>query len=195
MAKAFSFPGLVVGQALELGAELAGVGVTEIIEDNQRVAPGGAAGGVVAGSLVVVAGVGEDLGFDEAAAGLPDQVKRGSVAVAGLLVVAGLLMCAADGVPCRGLTVLIAEFAELAKGLFTVAKSLLVIAQLTVIPAHAGQRGSHSTLVAGFPVEGEALVAVAKRFRRASLLVKEVRGDAVRVGLHGAEAEPSTQVQ
>jgi hypothetical protein len=102
--------------------------MAEIIEDEQRVAPGGAGGGLVADSLMIIADVQEELGFGEAAAGPPDQAQGGSVAVAGLLVVAELLMCVADGVQYRGLVVLDAKLAELAEGLLAICKSLLIVA-------------------------------------------------------------------
>ena len=62
----------VVVCATEPGADLAGVGVLQVLEDGQRLLPGLPGLRQFAGSVAGVAKVGEGVRFEEAVVGLPD---------------------------------------------------------------------------------------------------------------------------
>jgi oligopeptide/dipeptide ABC transporter ATP-binding protein len=183
-----------VAHAVQFGAELLCIGLAQVIEDDQGVAPGGAGGGVIADGLVCVADVGEGLGLDVAAAGLPEQIEGGPVAVDGLVVVAELLVYVADAVPYLGLTVLIAEFAQLAEAFLAICQSLLVVREQGIQPAHVIKRPGLPALVADLPVQIERGLGVAECVYWAGLLVQDGDGG-VDPGLPGVVTEPSAQVQ
>src|SRR5262249_19641594 len=94
----------------EFGAELVGVGVVEVVKNGEGLVPSFACGVVVAGGVVGVAEVGEDVGFCVAVAKVAVQGEGVAVVGEGVGVVAEVVVGVADAVPGLGLPVAVAQF-------------------------------------------------------------------------------------
>ena len=90
--------GVVVG-AGELGADLAGVGVPQVVEDGQRLLPGLPGLRQLAGGVARVAEVGEGVRFIEADTGFPEKAERALVAGGGFGEVAQVVLGVPQAVP------------------------------------------------------------------------------------------------
>jgi hypothetical protein len=84
--------GGVVVCAGELGADRAGVGELQVVEDGQRLLPGLPGLGQLPGGVAGVAEVSEGLRFIEAVAGFPVQAERALVAGGGFGEVAQMVL-------------------------------------------------------------------------------------------------------
>src|SRR5882762_5593142 len=91
--------------AAKFGADLVGLGMVELIEDFQGLAPCFAGGAGVARGMVGVAEAGEGVGFEIGVAEVAGQVDGVLVAAGGLLVVGKATVDVAEAVPGAGLTV------------------------------------------------------------------------------------------
>src|SRR5690348_3056866 len=94
-----------------------------------------------------------------------------------------------DGVPYRGLNIVVADLIGFNERFLAICKGLLIIPEQAEMPGHVSPLAGLSTPVAGFPIQVQRLLGVAERVRRASLLAEQVCDDAVHVGLQGALAE------
>ena len=94
----------------ELGADLAGVGVLQVLEDGQRLLPGLPGLRQLAGSVAGVAEVGEGVRFVEAVAGFPVQAERALVAGGGFGEVAQMVLGVSQAVPDCSLEPAVAGF-------------------------------------------------------------------------------------
>jgi hypothetical protein len=86
----------------ELGADLAGVGVLQVLEDGQRLLPGLPGLGQLAGGVAGVAEVGQDVRFIEKVAGFPEEAERALVAGGGFGEVAQMVLGVPQAVPPGG---------------------------------------------------------------------------------------------
>jgi hypothetical protein len=87
----------------EAGADLAGIGMLQVVKDGQGLLPGAAGGQLVSSCLAGVAEVGEDLGPAAAVAGVAVDVECLLVAGNGLGVIAQLVVGIAEAVQGGGL--------------------------------------------------------------------------------------------
>lgn len=90
--------GLVIC-ARELGADLGGVGVLQVVEDSQRLLPGLAGLGRLARGVVGVADVDERVRFIVRGAGIAVHTERALVAGGGLGEVAQVVLGVSQAVP------------------------------------------------------------------------------------------------
>src|SRR5215831_20317233 len=152
--------GGVVVCAGELGADLAGAGVLQVVKDGQRLLPGLPGLGQLAGSLAGVAEVGERFGFKEAVAGFPKQAERALVAGGGFGKVPQVVLGVSDAVPGISLGPAVADFRAQGERLAAEHAGLLVVAEAAVGPADVVERYGLARLVADGLEQAQGLLDV-----------------------------------
>ena len=106
------------GLPSKFGTDLVGVGVVQVVEDDQGLLPGSQCCLLVAGRVTGIAEVCEDLGFVEAVPELPEETESALVAACGVVMVPELVLGVAEAVPCVCLLAAMeAEFLVQGKGL------------------------------------------------------------------------------
>jgi hypothetical protein len=86
-------------RAVAFGADLAGLGMPDVLEDGQRLLPGLTGLGQVAGGVADIAEIGEDTCFKGAVADFPGDAECPLVAVGGFAEAAEMALCVAKAVP------------------------------------------------------------------------------------------------
>src|SRR5215470_870242 len=119
----------------ELGADLAGVGVLDVLEDGQRLLPGLPGLGQLAGDVAGVAEVGEGIRFEVAVAGFPGNAEGALVAGGGFGEVAQMVLGVPHAVPGMSLGPAVADFRAQGECLAAERAGLLVVAEPAVAPA------------------------------------------------------------
>src|SRR5215467_16303097 len=112
----------------ELGADLAGVGVLQVVKDGQRLLPGLPGLGQLAGGVAGVAEVGEGVRFVVAVAGVPEDAERALVAGGGFGEVAQVVLGVSQAVPGISLCPAVACFCTQGDCLPAERAGLLVVA-------------------------------------------------------------------
>src|SRR5262249_61015605 len=113
----------------ELGADLFAVGMLDLVEDRHRLPPRPAGGPDVTGAVVDVAEAGEGIGLVEPVGEVTGERDGPLVAHDGLVVVAPLVMGAAEAVPDGALPVPFPHLPHGGQGAFVVADGLFVVAK------------------------------------------------------------------
>src|SRR5262249_13998533 len=124
----------------ELGADAAGVGVTDLLEDPQRRRPGLAGGTGVARAEIDIPEAGEGPGLVVAVTQSAEQAASTLVADRGLRVVGQPVEGAAQAVPGAGLSFAQAQLLHQLQCLLAGRHGLLVLAESRVVPAEAVER-------------------------------------------------------
>src|SRR5262245_30491382 len=108
----------VAAERLKFGTDLVGVGVAQVVEDDQGLLPGIPGLLLVTGRVTGVAEVGEDLGCVEAVPECPEKTESAPVALGGVAMVPELVLDVAEAVPgVRLLAAMEADFLVQSEGL------------------------------------------------------------------------------
>ena len=132
----------------ELGANLVGVRVPLVLEDDERLLPGLPGLNQLAEGVAGVAEVGKDFRFSGAVAGFPVQAQRALVAGDGFGEVAQMVLGLAEAVPDIPLEPAVAAFRAQSGCLAAERAGLLVVAEEAVRPADVVERFGFVRLVA-----------------------------------------------
>jgi hypothetical protein len=181
---------------LEFGAELVGVGVVELVEDDQGVLPGLVCGLGIAGGVVRVAEPGECVGFAVEVAEIPVQLEGVLVAGDCLGVVAEVVVGIADDLPCLSLSVEVAaDLLVQGEGLLAGGEGLSVVPAHGVEPTDCGEGVGLPAHAPGGAVQVEGLLGVVEAFGGAALPSPCLGEADVGVGVPGPVAGVAVQVE
>ena len=103
----------MIADVHELGADLIGVRVLQVLEDGQRLLPGRPGLGQLAGCVAGVTEAGERVGFVEAVAGFADHAEGALVAGGGFGEVAQVVLGVPQAVPGCSLEPAVADLGAL----------------------------------------------------------------------------------
>jgi len=146
----------------DLGAQRIRVRNAEFVDDDQSLGPCSTCGAEVTRGVLGLTEVGETGGFAVAIPAPMEQVDGLPVADDSLLVLTKMMVDIAEAVPDVGLAVEIADLQAQDKGLTTVNERLVIVAQLSGIPAQVVEGRGLPCQVTGRPIVLEAVMGVVK---------------------------------
>ena len=150
----------------ELGADLVGVGMLQVVKDGERLLPGLPGLRQLARGVAGVAEVGEGVRFIEAVAGFPVQAERALVAGGGFGEVAQMVLGVSQAVPDISLEPAVADFRAQGECLAAERAGLLVVAEEAVAPADVVERCRPRPPCRRWPGTGAAPAQRARARRR-----------------------------
>ena len=181
-------------QLPQLAANLAGVGVAQVVEDGQGLLPGLAGGVVLPGGVLGVAEVGESAGLADPVAEFGQQFNGVTVAADRLCVLAEVMVSVTEAVPGGRLAVAVAEFTVQGESLTTALQGQLVVTEQSVMPAGGVKGQGHAAALADGLEQDQGPLVVHERLGVAALLVRHPAEGLVGAGLASAVLELPVQV-
>jgi hypothetical protein len=154
----------------ELGADQAGVGVLQALEDGECLLPGRRGPRQLAGGVMAVAKMDQRVRLVEAVAGFPEEADRVLVAGGGFGEVAQMVLGVPQAVPGCCLDPAVAGFRAEGECPAAERAGLLVVAEEAVVPADGVERFGLVRLVADGLVQAKGPLGVAERAGVAALV-------------------------